>query len=62
MCTASPCWLNKAKSPVDRIYLRQIQINSQEAAPARAQDRIDRQCSRPGEGLDVPINSVQFDF
>lgn len=36
-------------------------MNSQ-AAHAKAQDRIDRQCGRPRVGLDVPINSIQSDF
>lgn len=46
VCSADLRWLNKAKSPIDSISFRQIQINSQEVAPARAQDMIDKQCGR----------------
>lgn len=45
VCSAEPRWLNKAKSPVDSISSWQIQINSQDVAPARAQDVIDKRCS-----------------
>lgn len=61
------CVLNKAKSPVDSISSRQIQINSQEVAPARAQDMIDKQCGRTlksqakgGAGCLHSYNSVRL--
>lgn len=53
VCSADPHCLNKAKSPVDSISSRQIQINSQNMALARAQDMIDKQCSRRHKSLQL---------
>lgn len=67
MSSTDPRWLNKAKSPVDSIFPRQIQINSQKGGHCQGRLLIDKQCGKTpqvseGWGLDVSINSSQSLF
>lgn len=62
VCTADPQRLNKAKSPADSISSRQIEINSQEEATARAQHRMTGRAAGRGWGKMSLFIHVRWTF